>query len=510
MNKEKAVPGKNGKGLLSSQHIITTLQLKDKDKFLTLLYKGLSGYIEIREINKGKSKQSFFNYEQLLDYYPDTHKNIYIGMFTRKDKTSGTGSNCLESRVLWADFDNKTLSEVKGATEKLKPNIIISSGHGFHTYWLLDKAYTPKDILPVLKALNRAIGISDTRVVKTAAVMRLPASYNVKSEPVICEVISINETPYKLEQIKEPYPPETTRQTANIEITISEKPCIINILQGVNSGERNWATGRLTKEMQLKGFPNKKAYEVLREWNKRNDPPETPGKLYTDFQAYWRVDYKLLGCRLKDKDQQQILSKYCDCANCPFSGRIEFKLDNTVKINNRIFNYYKKLSGYDLIIYAVLLSESQGLNTSEIIREITLRRKSPLMEIRRVKTALGNLEKLGLIETINKPGYPIFAKAKNQGTYGTGYTLLSNGATNGAIHGNILPHEYKLYIVLLKYAFGKSKARPSLVTLGKDLGGIQYSSVSKIVKGLEQAGYIKREYTYTPKGNQKLIFRLKI
>jgi len=34
------------------------------------------------------------------------------------------------------------------------------------------------------------------------------------------------------------------------------------------------------------------------------------------------------------------------------------------------------------------------------------------MEIRRVKTALGNLEKLGLIETINKPGYPIFAKAK--------------------------------------------------------------------------------------------------
>jgi len=64
-------------------------------------------------------------------------------------------SNCLESRVLWADFDNKTLSEVKGATEKLKPNIIISSGHGFHTYWLLDKAYTPKDILPVFKGIKQ-------------------------------------------------------------------------------------------------------------------------------------------------------------------------------------------------------------------------------------------------------------------------------------------------------------------------------------------------------------------
>jgi len=509
MEKEKAVPGKNGKGLLSSQHIITTLQLKDKDKFLALLYKGLSGYYEIREINKGKSKPSFFNYEQLLDYYPDTHKNVYIGMFTRENKRSGKAENCLESRVLWADFDNKTLSEVKEATQELKPNIIINSGHGYHTYWLLEKAYTPQDLIPTLKALTQALG-SDSRTSETARVMRLPASYNVKRDPIKCEVISIDEQPYKLEQIKELYPPETTRQTANIEIAISEKPCIINILKGVKSGERNWATGRLTKEMQLKGFPNKKAYEVLREWNKRNDPPETPGKLYTDFQAYWRVDYKLLGCRLKDKDQQQILSKYCDCANCPFSGRIEFKLDNTVKINNRIFSHYKKLSGYDLIIYAVLLSESQGLNTSEIIREITLRRKSPLMDIRTIRKALDNLEKLGLVETINKPGYPIFAKAKDQGTFGTGYTLITNGATNGAIHGTILPYEYKLYIVLLKYAFGKSKAWPCLVTLGKDLGGIQYSSVSKIVKGLEQAGYIKREYTYTPKGNQKLIFRLKI
>ena len=509
MEKEKAVPGKNGKGLLSSQHIITTLQLKDKDNFLALLYKGLSGYIEIREINKGKSKPSFFNYEQLLEYYPCTDKNVYIGMFTRKNKTSGEGKNCLESRVLWADFDNKTLSEVKGATQELKPNIIINSGHGYHTYWLLEKAYTPQDLIPTLKALTQALG-SDSRTSETARIMRLPASYNVKRDPIKCEVISIDEQPYKLEQIKELYPPETTRQTANIEITISEKPCIINILKGVKSGVRNWATGRLTKEMQVRGYTKARAYEILREWNKRNDPPETLGKLYNDFQAYWQGDYKLLGCRLPNKDQQQVLAKYCDRSKCPFTSQIEIVLDNTVKINNRIFNNYKKLTGYDLIIHAVLLSESQGLNIQDIIQGITLKRSAPAMTRKTLYKCLDRLEKLELIEINKKPGYPIFAKAINSGNYGTGYTLLSNGATLGAINGNILPYEYKLYILLLKYAFGKGQAWPSLVTLGKDLGGIDYTAVSKTARGLERAGYIKREYIYTAKGNEKLKFRLKV
>jgi len=515
MEKENAVPGKNGKSSLNNYPKITTHDLESKDKFLYTLYKNLRGLIEIREIN-GKAKSQFLTFDQLLEYYPRADKNIYIGMLTRKNEHSGKAENCLEGRVLWADFDNKTLDQVKAKTQALKPNIIVSSGHGYHTYWLLTKAYGPEILRPALRAIAEALG-SDSRTAEPARIMRLPGTWNVKGNPVKCELISYDiKTPYSLEDIKKHYQvkenPATRQPEAGPEILIpgEAKPCILEILKGVPKGSRNWATGRLTKELQIKGYTRERAYNVLKAWNDRNDPPEQPGPLYNSFQAYWKTDYKLLGCKMPTKEQQAMLSKYCDRKNCPFTGPMEIILENTVKINNRIFTNYKKITGYDLILYAVLLSEWDGLNVSQILTALTLKQTRPVMTRKTLYGSLETLEKADLIEVTRKQGRATFAKTINKGNYGTGYTILSNGATLGAINGNILPHEYKLYILLLKYAFGKGQAYPSEATLAKDLGGVTPQSVSKTISGLSKAGYVKREYYYTPQGNEKLRCYLKV
>jgi hypothetical protein len=509
MEKEKAVPGKNGRGLVNDYPKVTTLDLENKEKFITPIYEGLGGYIEVREIGK-KARSLFFTYDELKEYYPGSHNNIYIGMFTRKTKYSGKADNCLESRVLWADFDNETLDQVREKTKDLKPNIIVNSGHGYHTYWLLTEAYGPEILRPVLRAIAEALG-SDSRTAEPARIMRLPGTWNVKGDPVKCKLISYDiKAPYSLENIKKHYP-ETRQPEARPEILIpgEAKPCILGILKGVPEGDRNLTTGRLTKELQIKGYTKERAYNVLKAWNDRNDPPEQSGPLYNSFRAYWKTDYKLLGCKMPTKDLQTKLNKYCDRKNCPFNGPMEIILENTVKINNRIFTNYKKITGYDLILYAVLLSELEGLNVPQILTALTLKQTRPVMTRKTLYGSLETLEKTDLIEVTRKQGRATFAKAINKGNYGTGYTILSNGATLGAINGDILPHEFKLYVLLLKYAFGKGQAYPSEATLAKDLGVIS-SSVSKTISGLSKAGYVKREYYYTPQGNEKLRCYLKV
>lgn len=504
MKKENAVPGKNSKDLTSSKPILTTIDLKDKDNFLINLFEGITGFFEIREIDQsGKASSKFLNYDDLREYYPPIDKNVYIGMFSRKTRYSGKADNCKECRVLWADFDNKTLKQVEQLTADLKPGIIINSGHGIHTYWLLDKAYKPNELKPVLVAIANKTG-SDSRTAEVARIMRLPGTYNVKSDPVKCELIEISDSKYTLEEIKEIYPAEDREIK-----TLSEKPCISNILGGVIAGHRNWALGRLTKHYQIQGYTKARTYGIIENWNKRNDPPEKAEALKTSFEAYWKTNYKLLGCVMPTKETQSILSNYCNRDKCPIMGSIGLITADSVRLDNRIFSLYDKISGYDLIVYIHLLSEKQGLSLPDILKDLTTKRNGPFMTRQTIYNSLEKLRKLDLIEVIKKPGYPLFAKAINRGNYGMGYTLLNYGSIRAVLNRDILPYEFKLYVLLRKYAFGKTKVWPSLETLGKELR-IDYHGLTKVIKELDRANWLKRDYVYTTKGFQKLVFRLKV
>ena len=124
--------------LLNSNYSIS-----DKELFINTLFTDTDGYIEVREIEDKSVKTLFFNSpEELLNYDLPKDKNIYVGMYSRKVKGKGTTENCKTTQVLWADLDNISREEVQ---ERLRvsglpyPSIIVSSGHGYHIYWVLNK-----------------------------------------------------------------------------------------------------------------------------------------------------------------------------------------------------------------------------------------------------------------------------------------------------------------------------------------------------------------------------------
>jgi DNA-binding transcriptional ArsR family regulator len=504
-------------------NIFSNKSITDRLEFCNILFKDLSGFIEIREIKEGQVSREFLDsWQDIESYDPPADKHIYVGMFTRKQK-KGTRKYCKQTRVLWADYDNMSQVEVEYRIDNAGlpgPSMMINSGHGIHAYWLLDKP-AGAEIEPILKAISNKTE-ADGQAAETARVMRVPGTLNIKDEPVSCEIIEKNNKIYSLEDIADLLGVEVkeTPHSNNgavegfsgykgLDIDKINRQCMKSILEGVSEGQRNWALGRLTKYLQIvEGYNKKKTLKILMEWNKLNDPSENNNKLKNDFKAYWKGNYKLLRCKTKDTDYQQNLNEHCNRSECEFKSIFtELKIDNEVKFNNRIFNNYKKISGNDLIIYGILLREPQGLNTTQIKQAIYNHySKKPCMSRPTIDKAINILKTMGLIEVRERLGRPKFCKIKPQGTFGMGYTLLTNGAIHGAIDGRVTPAQFKVYIILFKYAYGTGEAFPGVLTLA-DKMGITHQAISNHLKDLENRNYIKREYEYNKKGVEKLVIR---
>ena len=490
-------------------------------QFIKELAKGTNDYIEIREIGpEGNTKQLFLKPDQIAQYKPPMDKNVYIGMYDRQ-KNNGTAIGCISTGTLWADYDGLPLHEVKARIEQVglpEPSIIVDSGHGYHSYWLLTER-TTKDVTGILRAIADKTG-ADIKATDRARIMRLPNTMNVKDEPIPCKVIEATHERYPLDlfeailgtQATEPKDYTTSAMAEPAKLNIeADRPCIEAILKGVPEGERNFALGRLTKWLQLKGYTKKQAGQTVLKWNKLNSPPENEAKLIKDFNSYWHGDYKLLGCMIDNPELQQILYKYCNRPECKFTMAIgNIELDNTVKYNNRLLKDLYKLTGNDLIVYGLLARHKEGLSTRLLVEKLTSRATGkPCMSKPTRLKSLETLEKLGFIEVIEgnkRAGKENLYKARPQGTYGLGYTLVSNGAISGAIDGRVTAGELRLYVLLLKYAYQKGSCYPSLDTLAKELR-VSRQSISIQLKELEKADYIKRSYRLF-NGTEKLFISL--
>jgi len=207
-----------------------------------------------------------------------------------------------------------------------------------------------------------------------------------------------------------------------------------------------------------------------------------------------------------------MLAAYCAAGDCERGGTMgRLELDDAVSINNRIFNgAFYKWTGNELIVFGILLRHPEGLATSALLEKLTARATGkPCMALNTMRKCLATLAERGLIRVVKRnrqAGHEDFFQTIPQGTYGRGYTLVTNGAIIGAVAGMVTPGEFRLYVLLLKFAFAKGTCYPSLATLANVLR-TDPGRVSQQLKRLEQADYIKRFYGY--EGNEfKLIFRL--
>lgn len=520
LEKEKSQTVSSSTGTKNKKYPPTKI-IADREDFIKSFYKNLSGLIEIREISEGKAKSLFFkNAAELLEYDPPADKNIYIGMFTRKRK-KGRKEDIKQTQALWLDFDDKdsfySFEYLVNLNKLPEPTAVINSGHGFHTYYKLDKP-AGKELEPVLKELARTTA-ADTRAAELARIMRLPATMNVKEpdQPVKCELISINNKTYKLKNIADllgvkakamEKAASKSKQAAeslkiNYEGIISkvEWPCIKSILEGVKEGQRNWLLGRITKYFKEKmNFKKEKTKKIILVWNLKNDPPQKEQELLTSFNKYWHTDYNLLGCNIKDSkgepipSLQQVLNKHCNKSGCPIpktikTGEAIEPAGEVIGYNNWLLYHIKEISAYELIIYGVLAANKQGLSAKRCSEIIGITEKTFRKYAKKSKFVSKK-------EGIQQRGLADLFFLNKHGTYNLKRTKVSYTAIrflNSELRqGLIKASDIKLYMLLRYFRFKSEtkEAYPALKTLSEKLGTSK-STVTRSIKRLEKRDIIE-------------------
>ena len=510
---------------------ILAAQTTETQEFISLLHGGCGDLLVIREIDKqSKARNVFKRLDSALTYIPPQDKNVYIGMFAHNDRdaTAGTATS---AGALWADFDDtgdaaKVVARIQRAGLP-QPSLTVSSGRGIHTYWLLAKRARPGEVVPVLKALATALG-SDSSVCDAARIMRLPGSLNLKYSPAVrCSIRSLSPLRYDLAHLQniltthlQPardlrlQPTRIVQPVRDLhgvpELLESDMPCVRNMASGVKKGHRNDCLGRIIKDLERRGHNKAQTWDAVLRWNVLCSEPEDSRRLRSSFEYYWREPYTLLGCAQDNPIVQSIYSDYCVGAECERRAVIgSIKLNDAVDYNNRILNRIGTVSGYALICYAILQKHSEGLNTTQLRDKLRAADGTLCMGESMLRYSLKRLRSLGFILTIRgntRAGQEDFHKVQPQSTYGTGFTLVSYGAVRGAVRGDVTADEFRLYCLLCRYARTKGRCYPSLQTLAKDLG-VDASTVSRQLKKLERADYLKRCYGY--KNNPwKLTYKL--
>lgn len=171
--------------------------------------------LEIRTISQsGKVSNQFFSDSgKALDFISSKANtdNIYFGVSSRKDNSSGKKRNCHKLKALFVDIDcgqdgHKKESVFKSKQDALRhidkmkfprPTGVIDSGNGLHLYWILIQPITfnsNKDINQtesLLKQLSLIFG-GDTAY-DISRLLRVPGTFNYKTNtPKQCRILEVD------------------------------------------------------------------------------------------------------------------------------------------------------------------------------------------------------------------------------------------------------------------------------------------------------------------------------
>jgi len=201
---------------------IRRARIIDFSEFLRILYRHYSGeqargIIEIRPI-KGRNRpsRSLFStpnqINQLASRINELNRqglNIYFSVNPRPRNKNKKQKFIKDIVCLWLDVDAKNFDGGKEEAFRrlqafpLQPNIMVDSGNGYHSYWILEEPIINRteeqslEIKQILNGLINTIG-ADRRRKNFDSVMRLPGTLNVKDpeNPLECTVKELYLTRY--------------------------------------------------------------------------------------------------------------------------------------------------------------------------------------------------------------------------------------------------------------------------------------------------------------------------
>ena len=313
-----------------------------------------------------KFVKTFKEFEEFVNKYR-TFYDIYTGISTVRrlnGQLSGAKSYQYHRHVLFLDFDKKDYPDLETAEDftgliKSKTDLYIhacvESGHGYHFYTAIKRESDINLATKVNKELAQLVG-ADLKACLPTQIARVPTSYNHKmpdgtlnykedgrKDWSLVKIVYNNinhETVFrphldtvrqKVESDLQALSIDQKNTERNAERQAATNPLSLNWAdcknfycvqkvrqQGTYKGRRNFWLGRIVNLHKLRGNDYNFAQNDVLKWNELCNPPKNKKEILRDFEAYWRGNYRLLGCvdSLHDKADIETLEEVCDPAMC--------------------------------------------------------------------------------------------------------------------------------------------------------------------------------------------------
>lgn len=173
----------------------------DRTGFIKTLYEHCEGDLELRALPSKRQAFIPLGKYTAIDKFCEAHskENVYFAVATRNG--GGTKEHIVNIPAVWTDIDFKDIpwQQARARIKDLsvQPTFVVTSGGGYHVYWMLKEAHEKSDILlveAVNKSLARVLG-GDSYAVDASRILRLPETKNFKYKPpkeVTCKYCDVS------------------------------------------------------------------------------------------------------------------------------------------------------------------------------------------------------------------------------------------------------------------------------------------------------------------------------
>jgi hypothetical protein len=248
-------------------------------EFLLTLFDNAPGVVELRAFPSRQRifapRMDLFTLLAFIEARRET-EDVYVGVATRRDETSGKLENCLALGAAYIDVDFKTTPE-PAARQRLAdfpcpPSLVVASGHGLHAYWLFREPSSlpeaERRIRELLERLALQFG-GDSSVAEPARILRVPGTWNHKTVPPVPVVLeSCDPTrrynPSELEAWLPPLPMAPVGQG----FQAPDEP--------IGEGQRHGKLYALARALKVKNLSPVVVLAALREFNAEKCTPPLP------------------------------------------------------------------------------------------------------------------------------------------------------------------------------------------------------------------------------------------
>jgi DNA primase large subunit/DNA-binding MarR family transcriptional regulator len=459
-------------------------------------------------------KTEFCNSIDDLNYYIEGKKygiNTYFNLATTDGK-GGEVDNLKYRYCLAWDFDKKDdlnldSKEIMFRFKALKLfyHAIVDSGNGFHVYMIINKTDDLQKVEDITKALGSILKADPNAMLKTQ-ILRVPLTFNIKDKTKHKQVNIIHMfeentiKPYDIDKLYKRFCNKKQSDDRTIQHAMNKShfpPCIINMLKGVNEGDRNFAMRRIISFLKVYKYPESEGYNIIKEWNDKNNPPMSDIELNNQFKYIWEK-YNYFGCITKDEGAQAIINKYCNKNECkskskndilPIEGEsitMEYTLCTDLRRSKKKF----QLNGSHLVLISILKNNNSILYSNQLTQHLTYKGES----------CFGQTKISQLINELADNGYITIDKGNKRKCEKDLYKLtliksddltqfnMSYFVVLGVIKKNITPGDFRIYCFLRYRLKNGLSCTEDIIA---DELGISQSNVSYHIANLIKEKYIE-------------------